>query len=284
VKDMLQRAEKILGYDLLDLCLNGPEEKLEQTQYCQPAMYVAGLAALELLKQDQPEVAKNRRAVAGLSLGEYTALTVAGVFDFETGLKVVKLRGEAMQEASQATPQMMLSVAGLGQETLERLCKESLSGPDDICQVANFLFPNGFSCAGSRSAVERLNEKATATKGCLQSKPLKTSGAFHTKYMSPARDRLMQVLREVEGSLRPPKCDVYMNLTGMKIAAGTPPAEIINQLGDQLTSCVLWEPCMKAMIADGITEFYECGPMKQLKAMMKRINPDAWKNTINIHV
>eukprot|EP00930_Biecheleria_cincta_P057038 TRINITY_DN4303_c1_g3_i1.p1 TRINITY_DN4303_c1_g3~~TRINITY_DN4303_c1_g3_i1.p1 ORF type:complete len:861 (+),score=228.71 TRINITY_DN4303_c1_g3_i1:44-2626(+) len=284
VKSMLATAQSILGYDVLKLCLEGPEDQLEQTKFCQPAMYIGGLAGLELLKTENAAAAAKPQAVAGLSLGEYTALTVAGVFDFETGLKLVKLRGEAMQEAAEATPQKMISVAGLDRGTLEKLCKESLSGPDDICQVANFLFPNGFSCAGSAAASDKLLEKASKTEGCLQAKPLKTSGGFHTGFMKPAREKLLAALRECEPKMKPPTCQVYMNLTGQKIEAGTPVAQIVDMLGDQLTNCVMWEPAMKAMIKDGVTEFYECGPMKQLKAMMKRIDPDAWKKTQNIHV
>eukprot|EP00440_Ansanella_granifera_P006407 gb/GFBE01006949.1/.p1 GENE.gb/GFBE01006949.1/~~gb/GFBE01006949.1/.p1 ORF type:complete len:875 (+),score=245.99 gb/GFBE01006949.1/:1-2625(+) len=284
VKAMLSKANDILGYDLLEVCLKGPEEKLEQTEFCQPAVYVAGLAGAELLKKDQPGTVEQAQGVAGLSLGEYTALTIAGAFDFETGLKLVKLRAEAMQEAAQATPQLMLSVAGLDRQTLDKLCQESKSGSDDVCQVANFLFPNGFSCAGSKGAIEKLSEKAKDTKGCLQCKVLKTSGAFHTSFMAPAREKLLQALKEVEGQMRPLECDVYMNLTGTKLPAGTMPAEIVEMLGNQLTSCVLWEPSVKAMIADGITQFYECGPAKQLKAMMKRIDAESWKNTTNIHV
>lgn len=284
VKSMLDAAHKILGYDLLKLCLEGPEDKLEQTKFCQPAMFIAGLAGLELLKKENPQFVHRRpQAVAGLSLGEYTALAVAGVFDFETGLKLVKLRGEAMQEAAEASPQLMLSIAGLPMEQVEKLCKECLSGPQDVCQVANFLFPNGFSCAGSKAAIQKLEDKALKA-GALQAKVLKTSGAFHTSFMSPAREKLLKALKDVEPSMRPPSCEVYMNLTGKKIAIGTPPSQILDLLADQLTSCVLWEPSVKAMIKDGIQEFYECGPMKQLKAMMKRIDPNCWKSTTNIHV
>eukprot|EP00440_Ansanella_granifera_P008394 gb/GFBE01009093.1/.p1 GENE.gb/GFBE01009093.1/~~gb/GFBE01009093.1/.p1 ORF type:complete len:887 (+),score=255.19 gb/GFBE01009093.1/:1-2661(+) len=285
VKEMLEKAKGVLGYDLLELCLQGPEEKLEQTKFCQPAVYVAGLAGAELLKKEKgAEAVEQAQAVAGLSLGEYTALTVAGVFDFETGLKLVKLRAEAMQEAAEASEQLMVSVAGLDKATLDKLCNDARTGPDDICQVANFLFPNGFSCAGSKAAIEKLQKTALDTPGCLQCKVLKTSGAFHTKFMAPARERLVLALKEAEAHLQPPRCDVYMNLTGKKLRAGTPPSEVVDMLGDQLCGCVLWEPSMKAMMAGGITQFYECGPAKQLKAMMKRISSESWKNTTNIHV
>jgi len=284
VQDMLAKAQTILGYDILDLCLTGPEEKLQETKYCQPAMYIGGLAAVEQLRQDKPDMVAKCRQVAGLSLGEYTALTVAGVFDFETGLKIVKLRGEAMQEAADAPVQSMLSVAGLSQEQLEALCKESCTAPTDVCQIANFLFPAGFSCAGTQSAVETLMKKAQKQEGCLQAKLLKTTGGFHTTLMAPAKERLLAALREVEKDMKPPRCDVYMNVTGHRITPATKPSAIIPMLGEQLVSCVQWEPCMREMLRDGVTEFYECGPMKQLKSMMKRIDPAAFKATTTCDV
>merc|ERR1719382_1456356 len=149
VREMLSKAQDVLGYDILDLMLNGPEDKLEQTKFCQPAMYIAGLAAVEQLKIDDPAVATRRQAVAGLSLGEYTALNVAGVFDFETGLRIVKARAEAMEQETTkpgAQPQSMLSVAGLPQEKVEELCREAVQGSaGEVCQIANYLFPKGYS-------------------------------------------------------------------------------------------------------------------------------------------
>jgi len=283
VKTMLEKAQGILGYDLLELCLKGPESKLEQTQFCQPAMFVGGLCAVEKLRAEKPDVVDRCQAVAGLSLGEYTALCVAGVFDFETGLKLVKLRGEVMQEAASVSDQSMLSVAGVDQDKLEELCKKAC-GPGDVCQVANFLFPNGFSCAGNKGAVEKLMVSVKATEGCLQAKLLKTSGGFHTALMKSAKEKLLVALKDIEKQMKPPRCDVYMNVTAQRITPATKPAEIIELLGEQLTSCVLWEPTMRAMIKDGVTEFYECGPMKQLKAMMKRIDADVFKNTFTIDV
>eukprot|EP00413_Alexandrium_margalefii_P027625 CAMPEP_0204561126 /NCGR_PEP_ID=MMETSP0661-20131031/33005_1 /ASSEMBLY_ACC=CAM_ASM_000606 /TAXON_ID=109239 /ORGANISM="Alexandrium margalefi, Strain AMGDE01CS-322" /LENGTH=502 /DNA_ID=CAMNT_0051568515 /DNA_START=44 /DNA_END=1552 /DNA_ORIENTATION=+ len=284
VKEMLDKAQSILGYDLLELCMKGPESKLEQTKHCQPAMYVGGLAGVEKLRKDKPERIDRCQGVAGLSLGEYTALTVAGVFSFETGLKIVKLRGEVMQEAGDASPQSMLSVAGLDQDTLQKLCDDCISGPKDVCQIANFLFPNGFSCAGTQSSVEKLMAKAQKTEGCLQAKLLKTSGGFHTKLMEPAKEKLLAALKEVEKEMKPPRCDVYMNVTGKRITPATKPSEIIAMLGDQLCNCVQWKPSMEEMIKDGVTEFYECGPMKQLKAMMKRIDANVFKTTTTVDV
>lgn len=286
VKEMLVSAQKILGYDMLELCLQGPESKLEQTRYCQPAMYVAGLAALEKLRSEKPDHVERCKAVAGLSLGEYTALAAAGVLSFEAGLKVVKLRGEAMQEAAEASEQSMLSVAGVDQAVVEQLCREAAAeaGPGQVCQIANFLFPKGFSCAGHTAAVELLLAKVQKVDGCLQAKLLKTSGGFHTSLMASAQKRLLQALDEVKDQMRPPRCDVYMNVSGKRLPRGTSPAEIIPLLGEQLCKCVLWEPSMRAMIGDGVQEFYECGPMKQLKSMMKRIDTGAFQSMRSVDV
>merc|ERR1712066_101644 len=186
------------------------------------------------------------------------------------GLRIVKLRAEVMQAAADESDQAMLSVAGLERDTLDRLCAESSSAPGEVCAVANDLFPSGFSCAGTRSAIEQLQKKAQEDKGLLQCKLLKTSGAFHTSLMQGARQKLLDALKAELPNMKPPRCNVYMNLTGAKITPATRPADIIPMLGDQVCNCVRWRPSMLEMIKEGVTEFYECGPMKQLKAMMKR--------------
>jgi len=284
VKEMLKKANDILGYDMLDLMLNGPEDKLERTNYCQPAMYIAGLAAVEQLKVDDPDQVSRCMALAGLSLGEYTALTVAGVFDFETGLKLVKARGEAMdfETSKQGAPkQAMLSVAGLSQDQVEKLCKEAIGSSGEVCQIANFLFPKGFSVAGADGPVRALEKKAMDA-GALQAKVLKTSGAFHTSMMVGAKDYLLGQLEQIKGSMRSPRCQVYMNTTAQSIGPQTPVKDIIKMLGDQLVSPVMWEQSMQQAIKDGCTQFIECGPNKQLKAMMKRINPKAVEKMTNV--
>merc|ERR1711972_712602 len=246
-------------------------------------MYIAGLAAIEQLKIDDPTKVSDVKAVAGLSLGEYTALTVAGVFDFETGLKIVKERTEAMEFETVregAPKQGMLSVAGLDQSVVEKLCKEVASG-GDVCQIANYLFPKGFSVAGTEAAVKALEQKAMDANA-LQAKLLKTSGGFHTPLMAGAKDHILSQLEAHEGSLKPPQMKVYMNVTAKAIPIGSPVKDIIKMLGDQLVSPVMWEQSMKQAVKDGVKEFVECGPSKQLKAMMKRIEPKAAEKMINI--
>merc|ERR1712187_701178 len=131
-----------------------------------------------------------------------------------------------------------------------------MGGKNDICQVANFLFPNGYTCAGSKKAIDKLVTKAESTEACLQAKVLKTSGAFHTDFMKPARAKLLEALRGIQSGMKPPQCEVYMNITGKLLPAGSTPMETISMLGDQLCSCVLWEPLVKNMIDAGMEEFY----------------------------
>ena len=285
VKEMLSKADSILGYDLLNMCLTGPEEKLAETKYCQPAMFVGGLAGVCKLKSQNLDAAERPRCMAGLSLGEYTALCAAGVLSFEDGLKLVKLRGEAMQEAAQVGKQAMLSVAGLDQPVLEQCCLEAekKAGSGSVCRIANALFPKGFSCAGTEEAVNELKLLAEK-KGALQAKLLKTGGAFHTSLMRPAQEKLEKALQEAFPKMNPPTCDVYMNVTGERLPAGTDPKIILELLQKQLTSPVLWTTLVQKMIKDGITDFYECGPQKQLKAMMKRIDNKVWGKTQSMEV
>merc|ERR1712014_157994 len=160
VKEMLDKSKDILGYDILEICLQGPEAKLEETKYCQPAMFIGGLAGLEKLREEKPDRVDQCAVFAGLSLGEYTALCAAGVMSFEDGLKLVKLRGEAMQEAAQTGKQLMLSVAGLEKKVLDPLCEQAQKeeGGDAVCAISNALFPNGFSCGGTALAIDKLKK------------------------------------------------------------------------------------------------------------------------------
>eukprot|EP00413_Alexandrium_margalefii_P028897 CAMPEP_0204576124 /NCGR_PEP_ID=MMETSP0661-20131031/41587_1 /ASSEMBLY_ACC=CAM_ASM_000606 /TAXON_ID=109239 /ORGANISM="Alexandrium margalefi, Strain AMGDE01CS-322" /LENGTH=538 /DNA_ID=CAMNT_0051584841 /DNA_START=56 /DNA_END=1672 /DNA_ORIENTATION=- len=285
VKEMLKKAQTILGMDILKLCLEGPEAQLEETKNCQPAMFIAGLAGVEKLRGDREEAVTRCQVVAGLSLGEYTALCVAGVFSFEEGLKLVKLRGEAMQEAAKSSKQAMLSVAGLDKTKLMELCEQAAKkeGGAAVCQIANELFPKGFSVAGTEASIVALKELSDKA-GALQAKVLKTSGGFHTPLMKPAQEKLAKALDEMLPSMKPPKTTIYMNTTAAPIRPGTNPKDIVELMKKQLTNPVLWEPSVRAMIKEGVSEFYEVGPMKQIKAMMKRIDSKVWGNTTNVEV
>jgi len=286
VKDMFAKAEAVLGWDPKELALRGPEAKLGETRHCQPILLLAGLAALDVLREQKPEVHERPQAMAGLSLGEYTALVASGVLDVEDGLRLVKMRGEAMQRAAELVPQAMCSVAGLDRAKLDELCEKATKAdktPHAVVKVANFLFPSGYTCAGTKGAVEELCRLAMAARA-LQARLIKTSGAFHTALMRPAQEELNRALDGMLDRMKPPRCAVYFNVTGKRIAKGADPATFIELIKMQLTSEVLWEPTIKAMIMDGVKDFYELGPLKQLKSMIKRIDQDAFKRTENIAV
>ncbi|MEW5315466.1 MAG: hypothetical protein WDW38_006892 [Sanguina aurantia] len=168
VKAMLETARRVLGYDLLAMCLNGPKEQLDDTRHSQPALYVAGLAAVELLRSRDPAALAQCTAVAGLSLGEYTALVFAGVMSFEDGLRVVKARAESMAAAAaantQGRPHGMLSIVGLLDEDVTALCTGALVGaaPGSVCQLANYLFPQGRVLSGHLEVLEVVRQAALA--------------------------------------------------------------------------------------------------------------------------
>jgi len=286
VKVMLEKAKSILGWDPLAVAFEGPEEKLAETRYCQPLMFIAGLAAMDLLRDTKPDVVARPQAVAGLSLGEYTAIVAAGVLDFEDGLRLVKIRAEAMQMATEMEPQAMCSVAGLDRAMVDQLCEQAAKldpSPNATCQVANFLFMAGFTCGGTKVAVTELCKLATAAKA-LQAREIKAGGGFHTRLMLPAQAALGKALDEMAEKMRPPRCAIYFNVTGRRVNAGADPATFVELMKMQLTSEVLWEPSIKAMIMDGVKDFYEVGPLKQLKAMIKRIDADAFKRTESVTV
>jgi len=285
VQDMLSKTKDVLSYDILEICLNGPEEKLEETRYCQPAMFIGGLAGIEKLRGERPEAVERCSIMAGLSLGEYTALCAAGVFSLEDGLQLVKLRGEAMQEAAAVGEQSMVSVTGLEKAALQEFCSQAITheGSGAVCQIANELFAKGFAVGGTRKAIEWL-KTAAEKAGALQAKILKTSGAFHTPLMQPAQDKLSAALEEMLPRMKSPLHTVWMNASAMPVRPGCEPREIVDLLQKQLTNPVLWEPSMVELIQEGVTDFYEVGPMKQIKAMMKRIDPEAWKKTTHVEV
>lgn len=283
VKKMFEDAEEILGYDLLQVCLSGPESRLGQTSVCQPAMFVAGLAGVEKLRGEREEAVTRAQVLAGLFVGEYAALCHAGVFSFKDGLKLVKLRGEAMEEASAVGKQLMISVAGLEKETLAALCAKAAEATGGISQIANELFAKGYCCSGTEAAIMHLKELVENAKA-LQAKVHSSSGAFFTSLMEPAQDKLAKALDEMLPTMSPPKMTVFMNCSGEPMRPGTDPKIIAELLKQELTSCVLWDTCVKEAISDGVSEFYEVGPMKQLKSMMKRIDRKAWGSTKNIEV
>jgi [acyl-carrier-protein] S-malonyltransferase len=264
-EELFARAADILGYDLLDLCTNGPAEKLNSTEFSQPAIFVCSLAALEQLKQDAPQVVDECAATAGLSLGEYTALVFAGAMNFDAGLRVVQVRGQAMQEASDASPSGMVSVLGLDRVPLQKLVDEARG--NDVLQLANFLCPGNIVVSGSKAACERIAALAEAA-GAMKVIPLAVAGAFHTPLMQPAVKLLSAALADVQ--IAKPRIPVVSNVDARP---HDDPAEIRALLQRQVVEAVQWEDSQVWLIKDfGIQMCYEIGPGRVLRSLLKRID------------
>jgi [acyl-carrier-protein] S-malonyltransferase len=264
---LYERAAELLGYDLPRLCFEGPAEELDSTVHSQPALFVTSLAALESLREESPDAIERCEAAAGLSLGEYTALTFAGVLDFESGLRLVQQRGKAMQEAADATPSAMISVLGLERAQVEAICQQASEG--EILRVANLLCPGNIVVSGTNAACERAVEAANAA-GAMKVVPLAVAGAFHTPIMRPADERLAAALAGVE--LRPPRIPVVSNVDAQP---HDDPEEIRRLLIKQVLEPVRWEDSIRYLLAQGFTQFYEIGPGRVLKSLLRRIDRQA---------
>lgn len=261
---LYQRANEILGYDLARLCFEGPAEELDSTVHSQPALFVTSLAALESLRQETPDVVLACEATAGLSLGEYPALVFAGALDFETGLRLVRKRGAAMQEAADKTPGGMVSVLGLERVQVESLCEQACQG--EVLEIANLLCPGNIVISGTVAACERAAELAAAA-GAIKVVPLAVAGAFHTSLMRPADERLAAAL--ADAALRQPTIPIISNVDA---APHDDPREIRELLIRQVLQPVRWEDSMRHLISQGFSQFYEVGPGRVLRGLLKRID------------
>ncbi len=262
-KALFDEASGTLGYDLLSVCTTGPAERLNATDVSQPAIFVASLAALELLKATTPAVVHDVVATAGLSLGEYTALVFAGALSFADGLKVVKARGEAMQAAAEATPSGMVSIIGLEAAEVESLIAEAR--PKGLIEVANLLCPGNTVVSGTSAAIDEVCRIAESQN--LRAIRLAVAGAFHTELMKPADTKLASVLDAVQ--IQPPRIPVWSNVDAKP---HTDPAEIRSLLVRQVLSPVRWEKTVRGLLADGVEKFYEIGPGRVLAGLIKRVN------------
>lgn len=264
---LFDQAGNILGYDLRQVCEQGPVERLNSTVVSQPAIFVASLAALEGLRASGDKAEESCVAAAGLSLGEYTALAFAGAITFEEGLRLVQLRGEAMQAAADATPGGMVSVLGLEPNKVEELCEKAR--PKGLIRVANLLCPGNIVVSGSDAAcaeVERLAE----SMGAMKTIRLAVAGAFHTELMKPADQALAGALAAVP--LRKPRVPVWSNVDARP---HTDPEEFRGLLVQQVLQPVLWEQTLRNLLAEGIDQFYEIGPGRVLAGLLKRVQRSA---------
>lgn len=264
VRRLYDRANEVLGYDLAALCFQGPAEELDSTVVSQPALFVTSLAAIEVLRARSPEVVLSCQATAGLSLGEYTALVFAGAMEFEDALRVVAVRGDAMQQASDATPSGMVGILGLERAQVEELCAQAARG--DVLQIANLLCPGNIVVSGANAACERAAELAVKA-GAMKAVPLAVAGAFHTPLMQSAVERLSQAL--VAARIVQPQIPVISNVDARP---HEDPDEIRQLLIAQVVSPVLWEDSLRRLIAEGFDQFYEVGPGRVLRGLLKRID------------
>ncbi len=265
--DLFAQADAILDgalpAPLSNLCFSGPAELLNRTDVSQPALYVTAIAGFRGLADEFK--GRTIAAVAGLSLGEYTALHLAGVFSFEDGLRLVAQRGRFMQEAAEATDSSMVALIGADQQQANAVCDAARG--DDVLVCANFNAPGQIVISGSSPACDRA-EKVAADMG-LRASRLTVAGAFHSPLMQPAADRMKAALDEVE--FRPATCPVISNVTAAFHPADDPDA-IRRRLVEQITSPVLWHQGCETLAATVAGQYHELPPGKVLAGLFRRIN------------
>lgn len=267
-RDLYLRASEVLGYDLLELCQSGPAEKLNETHYSQPALLVHSLAALAELQQNKPNLMSDVVAVAGLSLGEYTAVAAAGGLQFEDAVRLVKQRGEAMQAAADIVPSGMASVIGLDQEKLAAVCDEARR-PGEVLQIANLLCPGNIAISGHVESLAAAEPLASAA-GAMKTVRLAVAGAFHTELMAPAVGKLQQALASTK--IESTQIAVYSNVDAQPHRDA---GEFKGLLARQVVNPVQWEASLRAMLAQGVELFYEVGSGRVLSGTLKRIDRKA---------
>ena len=257
-KELFDKANKVLGYSITDIMFNGTDEDLKQTKVTQPAVFLHSVITALCMDDFKPDM------VAGHSLGEFSALTAAGALSFEDGLRLVYARAMAMQKACEAAPSTMAAIIGMDDETIEKICAE-ISTEGNVVVPANYNSPGQVVISGNVEAVKEACAKLKEA-GAKRALPLAVGGAFHSPLMEMARVELAAAIEAAPVSK--PVCPVYQNVDAQP---HTDPAEIKENLLKQLTSPVRWTQSVKNMIADGMTEFVECGPGQVLTGLIGRI-------------
>lgn len=264
--ELFDKANAVLGFDLKTVCFEGPAEALTKSNVCQPAIFVTSYAAYLALQKRR---ATPFAAAAGLSLGEWGALCAAGVLDFDATLTVLEARGRFMQEACEATPSGMIAIVGASPAQLDELCAKTGCTPANINSAAQVVL------SGDKTQIAA----AAATAKELDIKraiPLATAGAFHSKFMQPAREKLAPVLDGI--TFHAPKIPVISNVTGR--VHSSDPAEIKDVMLRQVTETTRWADDIAAAKELGCTRFIEFGPGKVLSGLIKKI--DAALTTLNV--
>ena len=259
-REIYDRADQLLGWKLSDFSFEGPEEMLTKTGICQPALFTHGYVVYKLL--EEKGFLSDATIAMGLSLGEVTALAAAGVYDFDTGLKIVAERGRLMQEACEASDGSMAAIIGVDRETVTAFCEAH-----DV-EMANLNCPGQIVISGETAKIEAAVEAGKAS-GFRRIMTLNVAGAYHSRLMRPAYEPFKNFLADIE--LSEPKYTVFSTTTGTKISD---PEDIRKALVAALVSPVYWEDCMVAAAADGADMFYELGVNGILKGQLKRTNKD----------
>ena len=272
-RDFFDRADEQVDFGLTTLCFSGPQDRLSQTQYAQPAILTTSIAVLEVARSEGILQSVNPVASAGLSLGEYTALVFAGALRFEDAVRLVYRRGQAMAAAGTRRKGSMLSVIGLSEEQINEVVEKAR--PSGIIAAANYNSPEQIVLSGEPKALAEAGRLA-GEMGARGTVELKVSGAFHTEMMKPAADELATALEDVE--ISKPQTPVVDNVIADYVAH---PAQIREMLVQQLTHPVRWCQSMQKLIADGVNGFYEIGPGRVLTGLMKRINRALPVKTVN---
>ena len=255
-KELFDKANEILGFDITSIMFDGSAEDLKQTKVTQPAVFLHSVILAKTVVDFKPEM------VAGHSLGEISALVANETLDFESGLKLVYKRALAMQAACEANPSTMAAILGLEDEIVENACKEI----EGVVVAANYNCPGQLVISGEIEAVNLACEKLKEL-GAKRALVLPVGGAFHSPLMKPAEEELAKAIEET--TFNTPICPVYQNVS---TTAVTDPAEIKKNLIAQLTAPVKWTQSVQNMIADGATEFIEVGPGNTLQGLVKKIN------------
>ena len=260
-KKYFDLANEIMDTDIQSIIFNGPEEKLKETQYTQPAIYIVSVILGHILLEEgqQPDM------VAGHSLGEYSACTIAGSLTFETGLSLVKLRAESMQDAGTTNPGTMAAIIGMADEDVISMCN-TISSDESVVVAANFNYPGQVVISGNINAVHETMAKAPEL-GAKMAKELNVSGAFHSPLMEPAKKRLSAALDNIE--INTATMPVYANVTAEPVIEAD---EIRSNLKNQLDCPVKWHETIDNMKTAGATEMVEVGPGRVLQGLTRRID------------
>ena len=258
-KQWFEQANAALGYDLAKICFEGPDAELTKTEHAQPGIFLVSWVALALLRERVPGL--KFEATAGLSLGEFTALTAAGVMRFEDAIRLVRQRGQFMQEACEETKGGMAAVINLDEAKTREVCAET------GVELANLNCPGQIVISGPVDKLEAACERAKA-KGAKRALPLPVTGAYHSTLMKSAQAKLDAALQKV--TLQAPQIQVIANVTAQPHAG---PSQIHRLLVDQVISSVRWEDSVRYLLAQGFNRFIELGPDQALSGFMKRIDP-----------